>query len=268
MWAREVVPRVGIAGFAVGAIVVERMTPQIINTSNGVITSISPSQTRAIIKSSLAKQTGLIALQFATAREIKLALDSIQASPALSLLLAFGITGVPCASLSYNWAIQDTYRHLGIMPPRYAGITGFLKLKVAPGLVWSFLRAGCGTGGALYIGPIAASKLKSCFRWLSPTYTPPESLVKFTAGLATGGITSLATQGVHNVTLVASRMAALGTTIQSPHYTTVALWTTWREMGFRALYLNYPQRVAISAVTAAVLNACDIFHNPEVSGWS
>ena len=80
-----------------------------------------------------------------------------------------------------------------------------------------------------------------------------------------GSVGSLATQGAHNVTLVAGRMAALGECTQAPHYTTEALRVAWREMGVRVFYLNFGPRLVINAVTVAVLNLCDIFHRPELS---
>ena len=50
-----------------------------------------------------------------------------------------------------SWAslgrqIQDTYRHYKLEPPMAPGIWGFVRRNVAPGIVWSFLRAGCSTG--------------------------------------------------------------------------------------------------------------------------
>ena len=54
---------------------------------------------------------------------------------------------------------------------------------------------------------------------------------------------------------------------QAPHYTTVALRAAVREMGPAVLWRNFAPRMVINAVTVAVLNVCDIFHRPELSGW-
>ena len=133
--------------------------------------------------------------------------------------------------------------------------------------MWCFLRAGCGTGGGLYFGPSVAAAMEraSPAGWGSAL---PEGVTPFLAGLLTGAAGSLATQGVHNVTLVAGRMAALGERVQAPHYTTVALRAAWAELGVAILYCNFGPRMAINAFTVGVLSLCNIFARPEVSGWT
>ena len=95
----------------------------------------------------------------------------------------------------------------------------------------------------------------------------PPVLTRIVGGLSSCEALSLATQWVHNITLVGGRMAALGETVQAPFYTTIALKTAWREMGISILFLNFPQRMAIQAVCVSVVNLCDIFHRPDLSGW-
>ena len=77
--------------------------------------------------------------------------------------------------------------------------------------------------------------------------------------LLTGASGSLATQWVHNVTLVAGRMAALGATLQAPHHTTVALRSACSEMGVSILYRNFGPRMVISAFTVGVLSLSTSF---------
>eukprot|EP00931_Biecheleriopsis_adriatica_P124585 TRINITY_DN99731_c0_g1_i1.p1 TRINITY_DN99731_c0_g1~~TRINITY_DN99731_c0_g1_i1.p1 ORF type:complete len:217 (-),score=28.14 TRINITY_DN99731_c0_g1_i1:27-581(-) len=184
----------------------------------------------------------------------------------MSIMIACGTMGVPFSSLQYNWAIQDTYRHFKIDPPEVQGMASFLRQKMAPGLPWAFLRAGCGTGGGIYYGPTVSTFIDEAVRTQGCHMS--SWLTNFLGGLVTGAFGSLATQWVHNITLVAGRMAALGSRQQAPHYTTVALATAWKEMGMGLFYANFPQRMAINAVTVATLNLCDIFYRPDISGWN
>ena len=86
--------------------------------------------------------------------------------------------------------------------------------------------------------------------------------------LLTGASGSLATQWVHNVTLVAGRMAALGATLQAPHHTTVALRSACSEMGVSILYRNFGPRMVISKrLHGRGAQLVHIFHRPELSGW-
>ena len=264
-WSTEVAPRVGAAGFAVSSVTIDRMTTQVVATSQGRLPAVTAAHRADIYRATILKQTALTSLQYVLTRELKLALDSVQPSPALSVMVACGAAGVPCSSLQYNWCIQDTYAFHGTLAPSSeGGLAGFVRAKVAPGLLWCFLRAGCGTGGGLYCGPSAAAAIE---RAAPAGWAPPERATPFLAGLLTGAGGSLATQCVHNVTLVAGRMAALGERAQAPHYTTVALRQAWAEMGPAIFYRNFGPRMVINAFTVAVLSVCDIFASPEVSGW-
>ena len=274
-WPTDVAPRVGAAGFCAASVTVDRMALQVAATSQGLLPVATPAHRLAIYRATIAKQAALTTLQYGLTRELKFALDAVQPSPALSTVVATGLLGVPCSSLSYNWAIQDAYGFHGALAsrkPHETGLTGFARAKVAPGLLWCFLRAGCGTGGALYCGPSVAAALRQ--HVALPAVASgggagrlPERAASLSAGLLTGAAFSLATQCIHNITLVAGRMAALGEAAQAPHYTTVALRQAWREMGGAIFYANFGPRMAINAVTVGVLNLCDIFHAPELSGW-
>ena len=260
-WLTEVAPRLGLPGFAVASVTVDRMTTQVVATSRGLLPAVTIAHRVGIYRATIAKHTAVFTVNLAIFREIKLALDHVQPSPAFSTMVACGIAGVPCSSLQYNWTIQDTYAYHGARAQ--VAEESFLRAKVAPGLVWCFLRAGCGTGGGLYFGPSVARQLK---RSLPPSWTLHDSTLSFIAGLVTGASGSLATQWVHNVTLVAGRMAALGAALQAPHYTTVALRQAWAEMGVSILYRNFGPRMVINAFTVGVLSLSNIFHRPELSG--
>lgn len=265
-WATEVAPRLGAAGFTVATVTIDRTAWMVVGTSAGRLPDLGRADRLRIYRQTVGKQTVLTFGQYFLTREIKLGLDTVQPAPALSTMVACGLTGVPFSSLQYNWAIQDTYRYFGAPPPASPGFAGFLKQKVAPGVAWSFLRASFGTGGGLYFGPHAGARADAALR--SCGLEPPATASKVLGGLFSGAAMALATQWIHNVALVGGRMAAVGETAQSPHYTGVALRTAWREMGPSMLYLNFPSRMVIQAVTVCILNACDIFHAPEISGWA
>jgi len=259
-WASEALPRCGIAGFLIAAVTVERGVKQTHATSLGQLPKVATNSHRlGIFRASIAKQSLLTTGQYVATREIKLLLDRWHCPPWLSLVVACGLAGVPFSSLQYNWVIQDTYAYHGFPPPPLDG--GFLRIKVAPGLAWCFMRAGCGTGGALYFGPSMTARVQQ-FPCHAGYEELPSQLARLGGGLITGAIGSLATQGVHNITLVAGRMAALGAQKQAPHYTVVAAKAAWQEMGVRMFYLNFGPRMAINAVSVSVLNLCDIFRAP------
>merc|ERR1719382_1728968 len=66
---------------------------------------MSPVQKLALFKATIGKQATITFAQFFGTRELKFALDYIQPYPALSLMAAAGLTGVPCSSLQYNLII-------------------------------------------------------------------------------------------------------------------------------------------------------------------
>merc|ERR1712087_159520 len=129
---------------------------------------------------------------------------------------------------------------------------------VLPGLPWCFLREACSMGGGLALQPWVTRRLQAGLREYA--IDPPEWLLRFFAGLATGACTGLATQWLHNTTLVAGRMYAAGDACEAPHYTLSSLRALSQEQGFRLFYMNYHQRVAVIAMGVAFLSTCDIFH--------
>eukprot|EP00933_Yihiella_yeosuensis_P043782 TRINITY_DN3873_c3_g2_i1.p1 TRINITY_DN3873_c3_g2~~TRINITY_DN3873_c3_g2_i1.p1 ORF type:complete len:286 (-),score=12.88 TRINITY_DN3873_c3_g2_i1:109-966(-) len=268
LYLTEVLPRLSTAGFATGSITIERCLSQVVNTSEGRIPHASWSHAAQLFKSSILKHMGLVSFQYFGTRELKHSLDQVLPYPAISMFIACGALGVPCSSLQYNWAIQDTYRLFKFDAPRVSSFSDFWRAKVSPGLVWCFARASFGTGGSLYYGPSVTAHIDSLVNDAGSGKTDkPSMLIKCLGGFITGACGSLATQNVHNITLVAGRMAALGETHGAPYFTRSAMITAWKEMGFGIFYLNFPQRTIINAVTISVLNMCDIFHRPDISGW-
>eukprot|EP00930_Biecheleria_cincta_P036569 TRINITY_DN25067_c0_g1_i1.p1 TRINITY_DN25067_c0_g1~~TRINITY_DN25067_c0_g1_i1.p1 ORF type:complete len:275 (+),score=36.79 TRINITY_DN25067_c0_g1_i1:46-870(+) len=261
LWFTELAPRLGAASVVVAAITIERTISQVVNTSGGLLQPLSHASAWRLFSRTIGKQTGIVFVQYTGTREMRLAFDRIL-QPAPATMLACGICGVPFSSIQYNWAIQDTYRHCKIDPPAVSGLLGFLRQKLAPGLPWAFLRAGVGTGSALYYGPFMTARIHSATEGRLST-----QLSSLLAGLSCGAVASLGTQSVHNLTLIAGRMAALGVQQQAPHYTIVALAQARKEMGLKLFYANFQQRMVINAVSVAVLNVCNIFHRPELSGW-
>lgn len=262
-WTREVLPRLVVPGFLVSGITVDRCTIQVANTSQGRLPAPTVAHRTGILRAHLAKHSALLMGQYYGMREITLAMDRVQPYPALSVIMACGITGVPFSSLQYNWCIQDTYKYHAFTPPGTNGLSSYIRQKIAPGVAWAFLRAGIGTGGGLFLGPKVSTRIDGIANRVG-LQLPPLTL-KIAGGLASGGAMALATQGVHNVTLVAGRMMALGEKKQAPHYTTVAMRAAWREFGISVFYLNFQQRFIIQAVNVCVLSLCNIFHRPELA---
>eukprot|EP00928_Gymnodinium_smaydae_P094480 TRINITY_DN7942_c0_g1_i1.p2 TRINITY_DN7942_c0_g1~~TRINITY_DN7942_c0_g1_i1.p2 ORF type:complete len:119 (+),score=14.75 TRINITY_DN7942_c0_g1_i1:199-555(+) len=100
LWCKEVAPWLGISAFSIAAIVVERMGSQVVNTSGGRLATITRAQSLGLFRATIGKQTGLMFIQCACTRELRLALETVLPSPALSVVLAAAICGVfpPAAS--------------------------------------------------------------------------------------------------------------------------------------------------------------------------
>mmetsp|Transcript_82857 Transcript_82857/g.173488 ORF Transcript_82857/g.173488 Transcript_82857/m.173488 type:complete len:272 (+) Transcript_82857:107-922(+) len=260
-WTTNALPRIGLAGFCVASITIDRTAIQTVNTSGGRLTKLTLSDRLKIYSKTIPKQNALMLGQYTCTREFKLWMDSLAVPPSISTVVACGLFGVPFSSLQYNLAIQDTYRHFALAPPESPGLLGYLRQKVCPGLFWSFSRAGFATGGGLCLGDLLAESATERLRHVG---VEQPMAAKVAAGLIGGSICSLATQSLHNIALVAGRLAVEGCTEQSPHYTTVAMVAAWREMRWSIFYLNFYQRMAIQAVSVCALSMCDIFYRPEL----
>ena len=121
-WALEVAPRLGVAGFVVGSVTLDRMVTQVADTSQGRLPAATAAARAGVYRATIAKQAAISGAQYLATREIKLALDAVQPSAALSVVVACGLAGVPFSSLQYNSIIVDVWRYHGHAPP--GGVTG------------------------------------------------------------------------------------------------------------------------------------------------
>lgn len=261
-WFTQVFPRVGLVGLAIGSVTIDRTAGQVVNTSQGKLTPLSLAQRAGLYRATICKQFALTTLAWASIREMKMGLDRITGSDAVSMMIACGLVGLPTGSLQYNWAIRDTYSFMNLPPAEKTGLREFYNLKIAPGLLWAFIRAAVATGGALYFGPEFTQGAKKCLDKCG--VDAPKPVAQAVGGLASGASFALMTQWSHNLCLIAGRLSAHGETAQAPYYTTVAVRTAWRELGPSLFYLNFPARMAIQAVSLAVLTVADVFHRPDL----
>ena len=155
---------------------------------------------------------------------------------------------VPLVSAKYNLLISGVYKYFGrSAPTKDAGLVAFWRRNIKPGLLWSFIRDCFSTGGGVVLGPVVASRL--CFG---------EQLrfaEGFVGGLLAGIGCGLATQVFHNAALTAGRMAKDG---ETPG-TLACMRRLFAERGLRALYFNFPFRVAIIAFWSSVLTVMQPF---------
>jgi len=263
----DVVPWVGVSGVVVGATTVDRTIPQIVRTSQGKLSGMTTGLRWSLFRRVIGKQAGVKTAQFSAMRETKLSLDKALGNPALSTMLAYGITGVPFQSLLYNMLIADTYRFRGLAATSMGSASEFMRRTVAPGVLWCFIRECCATGGGIYFGgALHQLATEAALRRGMPE--PPEKLSRFACGLTAGAGCALFTQWLHNTALTAGRLSALDHATESPHYTVVSLRQAWRDLGPKMFYANYPQRMVVIAVASGTMNLCNIFRNPELSIFS
>eukprot|EP00747_Dinoflagellata_sp_TGD_P167370 gnl/TRDRNA2_/TRDRNA2_191662_c0_seq1.p1 gnl/TRDRNA2_/TRDRNA2_191662_c0~~gnl/TRDRNA2_/TRDRNA2_191662_c0_seq1.p1 ORF type:complete len:288 (+),score=28.09 gnl/TRDRNA2_/TRDRNA2_191662_c0_seq1:124-987(+) len=267
-YCTAIVGRLGMSGLFVSVATIDRTVPQIVATSNNRLTSIVGTARLGLFKSVLPKQCALKTAQFAALREVKLPLQDLTGSPAASSMLAYGITGVPFQSVLYNMLIADTYKYKGLGSPASGGISAIIKSTILPGMLWCFIRECCATGGGLYFGPMINERLAKSSLGRDILKVDENPVTKFAArfgsGLVAGAGCALATQWLHNTCLTAGRLAALGETVEAPHYTRISIQRAWQELGPRMFYTNFPQRMVVIAVASATLNLADIFHRPDV----
>mmetsp|Transcript_153101 Transcript_153101/g.285280 ORF Transcript_153101/g.285280 Transcript_153101/m.285280 type:complete len:278 (-) Transcript_153101:282-1115(-) len=257
VWASSIAPRLACASVPMGMFTVERTVPMAVNLSQGGLPVADLASRMAIVRNSMAPQFALRFGQLTLFREIKFALDA--ASPSTAIIhqpIAWGLTNVPAQSAIYSMAISGTYKHFGKSPPETGGLKEFIRLKVMPGVMWTFLREGFATGGGLVLGP----KVKEQIDQLSGNSLPTVAS-KFISGFLAGCVTGFATMLPHNCALTAARMAQQG---ENP--TTLSCFQTlMREQGFRAIYMNFPQRCVVIACYVACLNTANVQGFPELS---
>eukprot|EP00657_Telonema_sp_P-1_P002385 TRINITY_DN15540_c0_g1_i1.p1 TRINITY_DN15540_c0_g1~~TRINITY_DN15540_c0_g1_i1.p1 ORF type:complete len:102 (+),score=10.87 TRINITY_DN15540_c0_g1_i1:139-444(+) len=80
---------------------------------------------------------------------------------------------------------------------------------------------------------------------------------QFICGVAAGCVTGLATQVLHNAALTAGQLRLKGE--DSSHRR--ALTSLFKTHGTKALWLNFPMRVAVIASFSAVLNVTQPFRD-------
>mmetsp|Transcript_66807 Transcript_66807/g.206866 ORF Transcript_66807/g.206866 Transcript_66807/m.206866 type:complete len:302 (+) Transcript_66807:44-949(+) len=258
-WATGICPRLAGAALPIQVVTVERTIPQAINLSAGVLPHCPLNKRLSIVRQSLAPQFALKFVQLACFREMKFALDAASpSSKALHAPVAWGVTNVPAQSAIYALAIAGTYQHFGKLPPGGSGgLREFVRLKIMPGILWTFLREGFATGGGLTIGPKVQEQLDAATGGALPSWS-----TKFLGGLLAGWACAFATMLPHNCALTAARMAQQG---ESP--TTLSCFRTClREQGpVRMATVNFQQRCAVIAVVVACLNTAQVLSEPELA---
>lgn len=248
-------------------ILVNSTMPQVVKTSDGKMPKLSLPIWGRVCLRSIPVAGGLKTVQYAVMREMKLTLDQ-KLHPGLSTMLSFGFVGTFFQSVIYNSLISEMYL---VYTGEARKMPSFRELvqAVRPGVVWCFGRECFSMGAGIYLGPIVKTKLANLLDDGSGSHKLggvqiPEGVLRFTGGFLSGACTALGTQGMHNVSLFAGRLAATGATEGAPYYTFAALATAYREMGPSLLYANYPQRMTLIAGACALFNFVDIFHRPEL----
>lgn len=237
---------------------VERTVGMAVNLSKGVLPTADLASRMAIVRKNIAPQIGIRFTQLTCFRETKFALDRLSPSTtALNTPVAWGLTNVPAQSMIYSLAISGTYKHYNMPVPPTGGVGEFVRMKLMPGLCWTFLRESFATGGGMVLAPHIKAKLDEATGNALPFW-----LSKFVSGFMAGCTGALATMLPHNAALTAARMAQQG---ENPT-TLSCLQTCLREQGLaRALWLNFPQRCVVVATYTACLNTANAAGNPELS---
>jgi len=251
-------PRFAGASLPIAMVTVERAIPQTVNLSNGLLPTTGFASRMRIVAGILAPQFSLKFVQLAAFRELKYFLDKhSESTKALHAPVAWGLTNVPVQSAMYGMAIAGTYKFYDKAAPSTGGIGEFFRLKVFPGIWWTFLREGFATGGGLMLGPVVAKQIDA-----ATDHKLPPFATKFSAGLVAGWTCAFATMLPHNCALTACRMAQQG---EKP--TTISCFrTVMKELGlFKALTLNFPPRCVFIATAVACLNAADVMQKPELA---
>jgi hypothetical protein len=257
-WATAICPRLVGASFPIQVVTVERTVPQAVNLSQGVLPSTDLSARMSIVRKSIVPQFSIKFAQLAMFRELKFSLDALSPSTAMiNTPIAWGITNVPAQSAIYAMAIGQTYKHHNVPTPDKGGLAEFVRLKIMPGIWWTFLREGFATGGGMVVGPMIKDRLDELSDHSLPSWS-----TRFLGGLTAGYACAFATILPHNCALTAARMAAQG---EKP--TTLSCFRTlMQEQGLiRALYVNFPQRCAVIATVVACLNTANVNAQPELS---
>jgi len=258
----EVLPQLGFAAVACSAAIVEFTIPQIIALSQKSTNPLPPAKLfphrAAMFTRSMPAQSAITAFQFVLVREVRDRLDVILGNHAFNLSIAYGAASVPFIAWKYNLLNAGVYTYMtGRSPPvveesRSEALRRLWSKKIKPGLLWSYLRDTGSIGGAIVLGPQLSQVINKAIGHEDGGAGP---VLRFCSGVVTGSLTGFATQLFHNAALTAGRMAELG---QDPT-NAQCMRTVLQEHGKRAVYMNFPFRVAIIAFWSAVLNVADPF---------
>jgi hypothetical protein len=260
-WGGDVAPRLGIAGGVIGVILVNSTMPQVVKTSDGRMGSLTWNMWGRMAMRSIPKAGGMKFAQYGVMREMKLCLDKVISPPAATMI-SFGVVGTFFQSAIYNSLISDMYKvYTGVEKKRPS--LRVLARGMAPGIVWCFGRECFSMGGGLWLGPVVKEKLLAQLE--ERRVEVPDKPLRFVSGFLSGACTAFGTQWLHNTTLMAGRMAAVGDARGAPFYTAASVLAAWNEMGVRMFYANYPQRLCLIAGAVGLLTMVDIFHRPELS---
>merc|ERR1719204_1448930 len=137
-----------------------------------------------------------------------------------------------------------------------------LAQGLKPGFVWCFGRESFSMGGGLWLGPIVKQRAQEQLEARGVEVN--DKALRFGCGFLSGACTAFGTQWLHNTTLVAGRMAAVGEAHGAPYYTMASLKAGYSELGGRLFYANYPQRMCLIAGAVGLMNMVDIFHRPDL----
>merc|ERR1711879_17455 len=171
-WATAIVPRLAGASLPIQMVTVERTVPQAVNLSKGVLPTPDFATRMTIVRNSLVPQFSIKFAQLAFFRELKFAFDTL--SPSTGMLntpIAWGITNVPAQSAIYGMAIASTYKHYDVATGSNGGLAEFVRLKIMPGIVWTFLREGFATGGGMVFGPKVKEALDQFSGYALPSWS-------------------------------------------------------------------------------------------------
>jgi len=257
-WLSVAFPRLVGAALPIQMVTVERTVPQAINLSKGALPVTDFMSRLNIVRGSILPQFMIKFTQLACFRELKFALDNLSpTTTALHAPVAWGVTNVPAQSAIYAMAIASTYQYHGKVAPDKGGIREFVRLKILPGIWWTFMREGFATGGGLMLGPKVQQQIKTATKG-----TLPDPVTKFMGGLLAGWGCAFATMLPHNCALTAARMAQQG---EQPT-TLSCLRVLLREQGLmRAATINFQQRCVLIGVVVACLNTADILTRQDVA---
>lgn len=260
-----VIGRIVAASASIASATVIFTYPQVVQLSNGALAPVTLSSTARQFRVSMPFQFSAKFIQLGLMRQTKKQLDAFLPEQ-LSVMMAYGLTGVPMQSIIYNAFIADVYRvqnttgaaaavkstsaTSGSMGSYRAAAADFVSKKLYPGLAWCFIRESCATGGGLALGPYASLMLQDVVGDQYP------KLTNFAAGLGCGAFTALCTQWLHNTCITAGTMAEVG-----PHYPTTmsSLRQVYQDQGVAMMYRNYGRRMFVIATATAALNTCEIF---------